>query len=504
MEHSNLELIKALLLALALGLPIAAWAVGFRRRRVFENQFGRSYISAAPRTKVSLVLSSSKLFIFVVASILLSSAILDSGSSERKISSSNKKKTLCLAIDVSRSMLAPAGQESRLARAKKSAEIIIGNTGFDCVSVVAFAGAASLALPPTSDFATARALVATLDPESFAPQGSSASRAIELAALSRADSSGYSACVVLSDGEFHDAADRARIEAAGLPVHCLQFGTEKAKIPLDSGGNAKDASGTEVISTPNPESLKEIAKWTSGSFLAVENYDAVVQFAKEALAVPTILDQGAAIDWRLLAAFVLLVGFLFVPEHRSGGVARAGTAAIAILAFAAVDSFGERDRPFDKGFSEYRNASYTLAADWFARAAETALDSSKLAICQYNQANAIYKSTLSTSADSAAQLLGMAIELYKQSLRACPSDSVAQYNLSMALSRLHRLGKGGSPKELSPASKKYESAPTSPARRLSAKDMKQLIQLAKRNSLRSGMSAGKKGAQSAGHLMKPW
>ncbi len=499
-----LEFSKTLFLALALALPIAAWALGHRRRKVFENQFGHSYISAAPQSKVSIILSSTRLFLCILACALLVFVLLGMEHSERKISSSNGKKTLCLAFDVSRSMLAPDGAESRLARAKKSAEIIIGNTGFDCISVVAFAGSASLALPPTSDFATARALIASLDPEQYQAQGSSINRAIELAALSRADTTAFAACVVLSDGEFHDEAVRSRIAAPGLAVDCLMFGAEGAKIPLAAGGFVKDAGGADVVSVPKPDALKKIADWTNGKFLAAENYDAVTRFAKETLAVPPIIDQSNSIDWRLVSAFALIIGFLFLPEYRLGGRARVSAVAVAILSFAAVESQSVRERPFEHGFTEYRNANYSLAADWFARAAEKESDSPMIAICQYNQANALYKSSFVASKDSTDQLLSEAIGLYKESLRAQPSDSMAQYNLTMALIRLAKLRQSGSPKARQSAPVGKESKEPRSARTLNAQDMKQLIQLAKRNSLRPGMSAGKKDTQISGQILKAW
>lgn len=490
------------MLALAFALPIVAWAWGYRRRIAFEDQFEPAYISAAPRSKVSFILSSSKLAIYVLASALLISVLLGMGNSERKISASNDRKTLCLVIDVSSSMLAPEGDESRLARAKKSADIIIGNTDFDCISVVAFAGSASLVLPPTPDFATARALISSLDPTNFEAQGSSVNRAIELAALSRADSSGFAACVLLSDGEFHDEANRDRITRFGLPVHCLLFGSKGERIPMPRGGFLKDAGGEEVVSVPNPESLKKIAQWTNGSFIVVDNYDVASRFAKEALAIPAIIPQSNPYDWKLIIAFILLTAFLFVPEHRDRS--RLQGVAITIFIIASVDSFGIIERHFDQGFTEYRNANYSLAAEHFRQAAEAESDSSRIAICLYNQANALYKNSFVASGDSTKQLIEEAIELYKQSLRAQPSDSMAQYNLTMALIRLSRLNDRASTKDTLQPKRKHESQSSNSLGRLNAQEMKQLMQLAKRNSFRPNALGARKGSQSEGRILKPW
>jgi Ca-activated chloride channel homolog len=191
-----------------------------------------------------------------------------------------ERATVVLVIDTSRSMLSDDVQPSRLAAAQAAAQTFLDRVPKRLrVGVVAFSGEAQVLAPPTADRSLVRTSIEAIGP--FAGYGGTAigdaiARAVELgqqavrrdAQLSAAGPStpttarGFVSILFLSDGRQNRGVltplqGAARARDAGIPVHTVALGR--------AGGGSGSFGGSRNR-TPDPETLRAIARATGGAF----------------------------------------------------------------------------------------------------------------------------------------------------------------------------------------------------------------------------------------------
>lgn len=191
---------------------------------------------------------------------------------------------LCIALDLSQSMLAEDMGQSRLESAKNSLSMMFDGLSQDRVSLVGFAGSAFTVAPLTTDHTALVGFMQPLNP-SFVSNtstslGSGVDACLETFGLSTEDegakefSDDVSRLVLLvTDGEdrvdsFGDSITRAK--DFGVVVSSMVMGTvEGAKIPLrnEKGtlrGFLKDRGNKEVVSKIQEKTLNQFAQDTGG------------------------------------------------------------------------------------------------------------------------------------------------------------------------------------------------------------------------------------------------
>lgn len=187
---------------------------------------------------------------------------------------------LVLIVDLSRSMDANDVDPSRLERVRREMQDLVELLEGDRVGLVIFAGGAYPRMPLSDDHQALRMLVDELSTRDFQAQGSALDQAIDQAVkLLTADETSRAgrAAVLFSDGEIHDpasaleAAGRAR--DAGVRLFTVGVGESAAPIPLGQGLWQRDRQGRQVLSTPSPELLRELAKVGGGAFVGSEPTD---------------------------------------------------------------------------------------------------------------------------------------------------------------------------------------------------------------------------------------
>lgn len=188
-------------------------------------------------------------------------------------------------IDVSRSMLAQDIRPNRLERAKLAVRDVLDVVEGDRVGIIAFAGAALVKCPLTTDYAFARMILDELSPDSVARGGTaigdalrSATELLTAGEESEAARDGrYRDVFLFTDGEDHEsdpvkAAGAAgeqgiRIIAIGLgsdtvgapvPKPAASTGARGGSAPSEAGGFL-EYGGERVRSLLDPESLRRIA-----------------------------------------------------------------------------------------------------------------------------------------------------------------------------------------------------------------------------------------------------
>lgn len=183
----------------------------------------------------------------------------------------DQSREILLAIDLSRSMLAPDVKPSRLDRGKLLIQSLLEKLQGERIGLVVFAGTAFLQSPLSADYEILREFLPALGPD-FLPQGGSNYGALLDASLQAFSSTNAADrfLVILSDGEATDDEWRGRIaelKKKNIRVLGLGVGTaEGAMIPDGSGGLVKDERGAVVLSKLESATLQELARETNGVY----------------------------------------------------------------------------------------------------------------------------------------------------------------------------------------------------------------------------------------------
>jgi Ca-activated chloride channel family protein len=183
----------------------------------------------------------------------------------------DQSREILLAVDLSRSMLAPDVKPSRLERAKLLIQSLLEKLAGERVGLVVFSGTAFLQSPLSADYEILREFLPALGPD-FLPEGGTNYQALIETALQAFSASGSADrfLVVLSDGEATDDDWRGRAEELkkkGIRVLGLGVGTAAgAMIPDGTGQFVKDDRGAVVLSKLESGTLEELARTTGGVY----------------------------------------------------------------------------------------------------------------------------------------------------------------------------------------------------------------------------------------------
>ncbi|MBI5771047.1 MAG: VWA domain-containing protein [Verrucomicrobia bacterium] len=198
----------------------------------------------------------------------------------------DQSREILLALDLSRSMLAPDVKPTRLDRAKLLITSLLEKLSGERVGLVVFAGTSFLQSPLSADYEILREFLPALNPE-FLPQGGS-----NYTALLNASTEAFSATnsadrflIILSDGEATEEGWRERIEELkkkNVRVIGLGVGTAAgAMIPDNAGGFVKDERGAVVLSKLENATLQELARATNGAYRDASSWIDLAALVKE-------------------------------------------------------------------------------------------------------------------------------------------------------------------------------------------------------------------------------
>ena len=185
-----------------------------------------------------------------------------------------------IALDVSNSMMAEDIKPNRLTRAKRAISKLIDNLGGNNIGLIVFAGDAYTQLPVTSDYASAKMFLSTINTNIVPVQGTDISKAIEQAINSfNPDDNKNKALIIITDGENHEedavtAAEEAKKK--GIIVSTIGLGSQKGTpIPIvDRFGRKdyrRDKNGEVVMTKLNEKVLADIAVAGGGDFVVADN-----------------------------------------------------------------------------------------------------------------------------------------------------------------------------------------------------------------------------------------
>jgi Ca-activated chloride channel family protein len=196
-----------------------------------------------------------------------------------------------VALDISRSMLAPDLKPTRLDRAKLEISDLVSRLDGDEVGIVLFSGASFIQFPLTSDYATARTYLNHASPNAITRQGTVIAEAIETAMAGfSTERERQKVIVIMTDGENHegDPITAAR-EAAGqgAVIYTVGFGSpEGGPVPEydergEITGYRQDAQGQVLISRIDEIALQQIAENGGGRYFRATDSGAITGLADE-------------------------------------------------------------------------------------------------------------------------------------------------------------------------------------------------------------------------------
>lgn len=286
------------LLWLALALPAIATVLllvyARRRRRVAHaladtpllERLGGGGLAAFPWRRLLLI---------VPAAAALGFAALGPRWGAREQETESRSANVVLAMDISKSMLAPDVSPDRLERARLLARRIVREMRTDRLGLVVFAGRAYVLSPLTTDHGALDLYLDALDPQIVSQGGSSLAAALAQAAdlaRGRVETGGDRAVVLVSDGEALEEEDAVRSAAeraarAGVRVFTVGVGTARGSpIPdYDAEGRRqgykRDEDGRVVISRLGEELLRDVARTTNGDYFDLSEAGAAGALIRE-------------------------------------------------------------------------------------------------------------------------------------------------------------------------------------------------------------------------------
>ena len=241
---------------------------------------------------------------------------------------------IVFAVDVSKSMLAEDIAPNRIEKSKQLVREIINSLASDRVGIIAYAGRAFPQLPITTDYASAKMFLSSMNTDMLTSQGTAIKEAIRLSKTYFDDAEQTNRIlIIISDGEDHegDAADVAEeAKDEGIKIITIGVGTIKGKaIPIKRNGVVlnykKDQNGETVITKLNEDTLKNIADEANGQYIngtrteeVVSNLkDIINKMDKKEFEAKQIADFKDQFQWFLGFGIFFLILDIFLLERKT-------------------------------------------------------------------------------------------------------------------------------------------------------------------------------------------
>ena len=397
---------------------------------------------------------------------------------------------LMIALDVSNSMMAKDIQPNRLEKAKLLISKIIDQLEGNRLGLVVFAGNAYLQMPLTTDASAAKLFLSTISPDLVPLQGTNIGEALLLCnrSLSTADKK-YKSILLMSDGEDHDDAaisTAKELKDKGVVINTIGVGSPAGAPIMDvaTAEYKQDDQGNVVVTKLNEKELQNIAAAANGSYQLLKEADVAANniatqlqgMDKKPISDSTLTNYSSYYWLFLLLAMGLLIYELFISEKKKTSTPMKVAATskpmhppakdilvkttmfILLLICNFLNAFAQKDNElvrkgndaykqqkfeeagkqyetalqqnsgnntanFNLGNTKFKSGNYEAATKQYDALAGNKTDKQLLAKSLYNKGVSLIKQ----------QKLDEAINAFKQSLRADPSDAETRENLQKAL-----------------------------------------------------------------------
>ena len=265
-------------------LMVFLWTFFWKKR--IQKSFGSAVVLKRLSPDLSFFKSSLKFITLCLAVGFLVIGLINPKIGTKLETIKREGVDIVFAIDVSKSMLAEDVAPNRLEKSKQLVTQIINNLASDRVGIIAYAGKAFPQLPITTDYASAKMFLQSMNTDMLSSQGTAINEAIELSRNYFDDEEQTNrVLIIISDGEDHNDLSVEVAEAAseeGIKIYTIGVGSEKGgPIPLKRNGVVmsykKDQNNETVITKLNEETLRLIANEAKGGYINGSLTAAVVE-----------------------------------------------------------------------------------------------------------------------------------------------------------------------------------------------------------------------------------
>ena len=255
-------------------LMVFLWTFFWKKR--IQKSFGSAVVLKRLSPDLSFFKSSLKFITLCLAVGFLVIGLINPKIGTKLETIKREGVDIVFAIDVSKSMLAEDVAPNRLEKSKQLVTQIINNLASDRVGIIAYAGKAFPQLPITTDYASAKMFLQSMNTDMLSSQGTAINEAIELSRnYFNDDEQTNRVLIIISDGEDHNDLSVEVAEAAseeGIKIYTIGVGSEKGgPIPLKRNGVVmsykKDQNNETVITKLNEETLRLIANEAKGGYI---------------------------------------------------------------------------------------------------------------------------------------------------------------------------------------------------------------------------------------------
>ena len=273
-------------------LMVFLWTFFWKKR--IQKSFGSAVVLKRLSPDLSFFKSSLKFITLCLAVGFLMIGLINPKIGTKLETIKREGVDIVFAIDVSKSMLAEDVAPNRLEKSKQLVTQIINNLASDRVGIIAYAGKAFPQLPITTDYASAKMFLQSMNTDMLSSQGTAINEAIELSRNYFDDEEQTNrVLIIISDGEDHNDLSIEVAEAAseeGIKIYTIGVGSENGgPIPLKRNGVVrsykKDQNNETVITKLNKETLRLIANEAKGSYIDGSQTAAVVEQVRAILSV---------------------------------------------------------------------------------------------------------------------------------------------------------------------------------------------------------------------------
>ena len=265
-------------------LLLFLWTFLWKKRT--QKSFGSAIILKRLSPDLSFFKSALKFVILCLAVSFLVIGLINPKIGTKLETIKREGVDIVFAIDVSKSMLAEDVAPNRLEKSKQLVTQIINNLTSDRVGIIAYAGKAFPQLPITTDYASAKMFLQSMNTDMLSSQGTAINDAIQLSRNYFDDEEQTNrVLIIISDGEDHNDLSVEVAGAAskeGIKIYTIGVGSEKgAPIPLKRNGviisYKKDQNNETVITKLNEKTLRLIANEAKGTYIVGNQTAAVVE-----------------------------------------------------------------------------------------------------------------------------------------------------------------------------------------------------------------------------------
>lgn len=318
-------------------LMVFLWNFLWKKR--IQKSFGSHVVLKRLSPDLSFFKSSLKFIVLCLAISFLVVGLINPKIGTKLETIKREGVDIVFAIDVSKSMLAEDVAPNRLEKSKQLVTQIINNLASDRVGIIAYAGKAFPQLPITTDYASAKMFLQSMNTDMLSSQGTAIDEAIQLSRNYFDDEEQTNrVLIIISDGEDHNNLSVDLAEAAskeGIKIYTIGVGSEKGgPIPLKRNGvlmsYKKDLGNETVITKLNEETLRLIANEAKGRYINGSQTADVVQQIRDILSAmdkkefeaKEFAEYKDQFQWFLgIGLFFLILDVLFL-ERKTGWLKR--------------------------------------------------------------------------------------------------------------------------------------------------------------------------------------